>query len=346
MHYHNITTDDMLNGEGLRVVLWVAGCEHHCPGCHNPVTWNEQGGALFDETAKEEIFAELAHDYIHGITYSGGDPLFPGNRREIAALAKEIRERFPQKSQWLYTGYTWEEIMQMEHNDVLECLDVVVEGRYAETERDVNLPWRGSANQRVISLNCGRIKGKSKLYHASNISGLRVLTPHISTHGKEYVYAVNSRVLAMLFGTPKDDFDLLTDVEHEKIVVYECYPDALKKVYNGKQCSVYEVSADGFLHGITGWDAELVNPKPVSVIQEERVDDIFVRIMEAANTGELVIHHYADNKEYQSFLCDELQERIQAFGMTEEDMDTDPRFLRYHKKLFHQSNEGERKCRE
>lgn len=161
MHYHNITTDDMLNGEGLRVVLWVAGCEHHCPGCHNPVTWDENGGILFDETAKEELFGELSHDYIHGITYSGGDPLFWANRREIAELAKEIRGRFPQKSQWLYTGYTWEEIIQMEQNEFLEYLDVVVEGRYVEAQRDVNLPWRGSANQRVISLHCGDCKPES-----------------------------------------------------------------------------------------------------------------------------------------------------------------------------------------
>lgn len=152
MYYHNITTDDMLNGEGLRVVLWVAGCAHHCPGCQNPITWEERGGLLFDETAKAELFHELSHDYIHGITYSGGDPLYPANRQEIAALAKEIRRRFPDKSQWLYTGYTWEELMQMEVTDILESVNVVVEGRYVEAKRDVNLPWRGSQNQRVIRL--------------------------------------------------------------------------------------------------------------------------------------------------------------------------------------------------
>ena len=159
MRYHNITTDDMLNGEGLRVVLWVAGCAHHCPGCHNPVTWDAEGGIPFDEAAKEELFGELTHEYIHGITYSGGDPLHPANRQDIASLAEEIHRRFPDKSQWLYTGYTWEEIMQMEQMAFFECLDVVVEGRYIESERDVNLAWRGSRNQRVIDVKKTRKAG-------------------------------------------------------------------------------------------------------------------------------------------------------------------------------------------
>ena len=80
MQYHNITKDDMLNGDGLRVVLWVAGCGHACPGCHNPITWDENGGLPFDEAAKEEIFTELAKDYVSGVTFSGGDPLYPANR--------------------------------------------------------------------------------------------------------------------------------------------------------------------------------------------------------------------------------------------------------------------------
>ena len=101
MRYHNITKDDMLNGDGLRVVLWVAGCSHGCPGCHNPVTWDVNGGVLFDEEAKKELTDQLEKEYISGITYSGGDPLHMVNRAEITALAKELRERFPQKSQWL-----------------------------------------------------------------------------------------------------------------------------------------------------------------------------------------------------------------------------------------------------
>ncbi|MCI9440534.1 MAG: anaerobic ribonucleoside-triphosphate reductase activating protein [Ruminococcus sp.] len=158
MQYHNITTDDMLNGEGLRVVLWVAGCSHACPGCHNPVTWAADGGLDFNEEAKKEIFAQLEHSYIHGITYSGGDPLYTGNRQTIAALAQEIREKYPKKTQWLYTGYTWEEI---KGEKVIPFLDVIVDGRYVEEEKDPLLSWRGSKNQRVIdvhrSLKAGEI---------------------------------------------------------------------------------------------------------------------------------------------------------------------------------------------
>ncbi len=150
MQYHNITTDDMLNGEGLRVVLWVAGCSHACPGCHNPVTWDPNGGLDFDEAAKEEIFAQLDHSYIHGITYSGGDPLYMGNREAIAALAREIREKYPKKTQWLYTGYLWEEI---KGEEVVPLLDVIVDGRYIEAEKDALLSWRGSRNQRVINVH-------------------------------------------------------------------------------------------------------------------------------------------------------------------------------------------------
>ena len=79
MRYHNITKDDMLNGDGLRVVLWVAGCNHCCKECHNPITWDPNGGLEFDEAAKQEIFDELEKDYIHGITFSGGDPLHIAN---------------------------------------------------------------------------------------------------------------------------------------------------------------------------------------------------------------------------------------------------------------------------
>ena len=100
MRYHNITKDDMLNGDGLRVVLWVAGCEHHCPNCQNPVTWDINGGLEFDEAAKKEIFDELEKNYVSGITFSGGDPLHTQNRKDVGALIEEIKEKFPNKTIW------------------------------------------------------------------------------------------------------------------------------------------------------------------------------------------------------------------------------------------------------
>ena len=149
MRYHNITKDDMLNGDGLRVVLWVAGCAHACPGCHNPETWDAAGGIPFDQAAKDELFAELEKDYVSGVTFSGGDPLFPANRETVGALCREIRQRFPDKTIWLYTGYRWEQIEELE---LIDTVDVLVDGRFEQALADTALRWRGSANQRLIDV--------------------------------------------------------------------------------------------------------------------------------------------------------------------------------------------------
>ena len=97
----------MLNGDGLRVVLWVAGCNHCCRECQNPITWDPNGGLPFTEAEEAEIFTELDKDYIGGITFSGGDPLHPSNISTVTALAKKIREKYPNKTIWLYTGSLW-----------------------------------------------------------------------------------------------------------------------------------------------------------------------------------------------------------------------------------------------
>ncbi len=161
MRYHNITKDDMLNGDGLRVVLWVAGCSHGCKGCHNPVTWDPNGGLEFDQEAKEEIFTELEKDYISGITFSGGDPLFFSNRPDVLKLIREIKERFPEKTVWLYTGFEWEAISELE---VMKYLDVLVDGRFLLEKKDTKLHWKGSANQRVIDVPATRENGQVVLH--------------------------------------------------------------------------------------------------------------------------------------------------------------------------------------
>ena len=149
MRYHNITKDDMLNGDGLRVVLWVAGCSHCCKDCHNPVTWDPNGGLYFDESAKAELFEELKKDYVSGITFSGGDPLHIANVNDVTELSKEIRETFPEKTIWLYTGSTWEEVRRME---IVSYLDVLVDGEFVFAKKDPLLCWKGSSNQRVIDV--------------------------------------------------------------------------------------------------------------------------------------------------------------------------------------------------
>lgn len=149
MRFHNITKDDMLNGDGLRTVLWVAGCSHRCPGCHNPATWQDDGGIEFDEDAERELFEALGRPYISGITFSGGDPLYEGNRSEVERLIRKARELFPLKTIWLYTGFLWEEICNL---DYIKLVDVVVDGRFVEELKDPQLFWKGSSNQRVIDV--------------------------------------------------------------------------------------------------------------------------------------------------------------------------------------------------
>ena len=149
MRYHNITKDDMLNGDGLRVVLWVAGCEHCCKGCQNPMTWDPNGGLAFDESAKAEIFEQLDKSYIEGITFSGGDPLHCANREGVTELAKEIKEKYPNKNIWLYTGDRWENIVNY---PIMKYVDVLVDGEFVLHKKDTNLMWKGSSNQRVIDV--------------------------------------------------------------------------------------------------------------------------------------------------------------------------------------------------
>lgn len=154
MNYHNITHDDMLNGEGLRVVLWVSGCEHNCKNCQNPQTHEPCSGIPFDEDAMIEIFSELDKDYINGITLSGGDPLNSKNLSDVYSLIKSIRKRYNQKkSIWLYSGYTMEEIVKNNYKERLEIIeecDVFVDGRYVEELKDNNYKWAGSTNQNVL----------------------------------------------------------------------------------------------------------------------------------------------------------------------------------------------------
>lgn len=161
MRYHNITKDDMLNGDGLRVVLWVSGCDHCCKECQNPITWDPNGGLHFDAAAKQEIFDELEKSYISGITFSGGDPLHMSNMYEVKELAKEIRQKYPDKTIWLYTGSLWEEVRKME---IVKYLDVLVDGEFEVAKLDPNLHWKGSANQRVIDVKATLEKGTVVLH--------------------------------------------------------------------------------------------------------------------------------------------------------------------------------------
>ena len=169
MKYHNITKADMLNGEGLRVVLWVSGCSHKCPGCQNALTWDPNDGVEFKDDTIKEIYQELDQDWCSGLTLSGGDPLFLGNRKTIRDLVTNIKELYPTKTIWCYTGYTWEELMaqkELDKNleDILNHIDVLLEGKFIMKLAEEKLHYVGSSNQRIIDVPKTREKGEIVLY--------------------------------------------------------------------------------------------------------------------------------------------------------------------------------------
>lgn len=163
MNIHGIETDSMTNGDGLRVILWASGCNHHCKGCHNSQTWNPESGREMNAGDIMEIFAELTKDHISGLTFSGGDPLHPDNREMVTWLAQQFKSQFPNKTIWLYTGYLYEEIADLE---VMQYIDVLVDGEFKEELADVNYPWAGSRNQRVINVNKTKEKGEAVLHES------------------------------------------------------------------------------------------------------------------------------------------------------------------------------------
>lgn len=161
MNYHNITTEDMLNGDGLRTVLWVSGCSHHCPFCQNPETHDPCSGIEFDNDAYKELVEDLSKNYISGLTLSGGDPLYKGNRETLTELVKDIKEQFPKKTIWCYTGFDYEEVKDLE---IMQYIDVLVDGKFIEALKDNNLHWKGSSNQRVIDIKKTREIGNICLH--------------------------------------------------------------------------------------------------------------------------------------------------------------------------------------
>ena len=176
----------MNNGDGLRVVLWLSGCSHHCYNCQNPQTWNPDSGIPFDESAKQEIFNELSKDYISGITFSGGDPLHENNLDGILKLVHEISISFPEKTIWLYTGFEWGELTRYDsyngfiplesylrkdvyelytkRHQIIKLCNVVVDGEYIDEQKDLALKWRGSNNQHVMDVQKSLAQNKVVLY--------------------------------------------------------------------------------------------------------------------------------------------------------------------------------------
>ena len=162
MNYITIYKASLSDGFGWRVVLFVSGCDHKCPGCHNPQSWDSNYGKRFDETAKNYIYEALDKPEINGLTLSGGDPLYKTNIKELTEFCKELKEKFPRKTIWLYTGNRYEDVKDLE---IMQYVNVVVDGPYIKELRDTTLKFRGSSNQRIICTSTGRevvFKGESK----------------------------------------------------------------------------------------------------------------------------------------------------------------------------------------
>ena len=153
MNYHNIKTDDMLNGDGLRVTCWVSGCSIGCFNCYNPQTWDFNSGIPFTDDTMQEILYDLSKPYIKGFTLSGGHPLDPINAPEVLKIVKRVKMVFPNKDIWIYSGYVWEDIIKNDTlKEILKRTDVLVDGAYIDELRDISLPFRGSSNQRIINV--------------------------------------------------------------------------------------------------------------------------------------------------------------------------------------------------
>lgn len=159
MNYADIKIADVANGKGVRVSLFVSGCTHHCKGCFNSQAWDFNYGKEFTEKEVSKIIQELNHPYISGLSILGGEPLEYTNQKGLLPLVKRIKEELPNKNIWCYTGYTFDEDVMgkmfenwKETKELMSYIDVLVDGKFEENKKDLNLKFRGSSNQRIIDV--------------------------------------------------------------------------------------------------------------------------------------------------------------------------------------------------
>ena len=156
MNYAQIRPIDVANGPGVRVSLFVSGCTHACPGCFNPEAWDFSYGQPFTAAREDAVLTHLAKPYVKGLSLLGGEPFHPANQKAVLALVRRVRETYPQKDIWCYTGYLYEDLLAGEVGEygraLLEALDVLVDGPFVEERKDLSLRFRGSANQRLIDV--------------------------------------------------------------------------------------------------------------------------------------------------------------------------------------------------
>lgn len=158
MHYCKIKTEDIANGPGVRVSLYVSGCPHRCKGCFNTETWDYNAGKPFTEKEIQKIIDSLKPEYISGLSLLGGEPLAKQNRKEVALLVQRVKELFPDKTIWCWTGFLYEDLLSERVEDenlsyLLDTLNVLIDGPFIESQKDLSLRYCGSKNQKVYFLN-------------------------------------------------------------------------------------------------------------------------------------------------------------------------------------------------
>lgn len=158
MNYCGLKKIDTANGLGVRVSLFVSGCRNHCPGCFQPETWDFGYGEPFTKEIEDEIIEALRPSWIQGLSILGGEPMEPENQAALLPFLSRARRELPDKDIWLYTGYTFEAVSDSE---LLPLVDVLVDGPFVDGQKDISLSFRGSRNQRILTLSCGLpVKGR------------------------------------------------------------------------------------------------------------------------------------------------------------------------------------------
>ncbi|WP_099469512.1 anaerobic ribonucleoside-triphosphate reductase activating protein [Konateibacter massiliensis] len=175
MNYGEIKKYDIANGEGVRVSLFVSGCTHKCKGCFNEETWNFLHGNPFTEETEKELLEALSKSYINGLSLLGGEPFEPQNQKVLLSLLRKVRQTFPNKNIWCYTGYLFDKELLSESrarceytDDMLGLIDVLVDGEFVQAQKDITLSFRGSANQRIIDVKASLEAGTVKLFELSS----------------------------------------------------------------------------------------------------------------------------------------------------------------------------------
>lgn len=156
MYYGVIKPDDIANGPGVRVSLFVSGCENYCKGCFNSEAWDFTYGEPYTEEVNSYLFDSLSYDYIEGLTILGGEPMHPRNQYQVLQITNEFKSRYPEKSLWIYSGYLYEDLISGKigeySKDILKNVDRLVDGKFDIDLKDIGLNFRGSSNQRIIDV--------------------------------------------------------------------------------------------------------------------------------------------------------------------------------------------------